>query len=98
MLILNQIKVYNCLRFFKSTTYALVTVAQGLSEIVTLTMATMMIAGFATFCYSALICQVQKCDKPHAVVFRDFDPLTSVHSSLYRSKTVDRAINRIIEP
>jgi len=34
-----------------------------------------------TFCYSALICQVRKCDEPHAVGFRNFDPTTSVHAS-----------------
>ena len=38
--------------FFKSTIYAFVFVAQGLNEIVMMTMVIMMITGFATFCYS----------------------------------------------
>jgi len=39
--------------FFKSTTYVFLSVAQGLNEIVMMTMVIMMITDFATFCYSA---------------------------------------------
>jgi len=38
--------------FFQSTIYAFLFVAQGLNEIVMMTMVIMMITDFATFCYS----------------------------------------------
>ena len=45
--------------FFQSTIYAFVFVAQGLNEIVMLTMVIMMITDFATFCYSGVRMQVK---------------------------------------
>jgi len=44
---------------FKSTIYVFLFVAQGLNEIVMLTMVTMMITDFATFCYSRAQMQVE---------------------------------------
>ena len=49
---------------FKSTIYVFLFVAQGLNEIVMMTMVIMMITDFATFCYSRVGMQ-GKCRAPN---------------------------------
>jgi len=66
---------YDFVTLFKSTIYVFLFVAQGLNEIVMMTMVIMMITDFATFCYSPA--RMQEESLPTSRMLSDASPFPS---------------------